>query len=780
MPRHSTRRAKKPAQVTRAEKLTTRDKVIKQYGRAMIRYEIAFEINEAIQKSYSPYLRDEICFFQRLWGDLNKKHGDYICKSIFRVCEILRLKDPTLFDKTKPTDIAKVIIDNFPKSDMLEELKIVDVGFITFKLNGDWMAKRIRNNLKEGIAAWAPLLSTKRAIVGFPVQGIADAKKLTDGVRSGYIRDTVVHILEYCGVEVSGTMRNQQALHKVKNYFPEEHGIIRKKGISKALFSIKEKASHKGQPNNVYEDLAALWCGFYEQKADWIVYVTPVRQRDYILKCFDAANGYYRVKDFAAHRDFKNEDRPTMSYLGYQTSGDEQRKLAVLCQLFESSYKVALLKEGKEYGYSPEAIFECTIRYEYLKKITYSDCTLENFDEMLLGKGNTFLYILATKTQIRSVLLEHSSPNLESNKALVGREREMGLDLLQFTEIIEESIAGFSPNWLCEYLYNLSEKLTTYMCENVEQLSETGVLLLKAAEVVMEQSFHLLGFTPGSSTGALSYVKGQSGEHMAIRDVYISCPVSRPCLKSRFEIFTMYIEVNHSDFKNGYLFGNISASDKFGLRSDTWCDVDRNGCGHVAYFDHDWHDSVGIKDTSFLSLGDPASRHSVAFSSSIEIGVHLWVTSKNDKENDKEACYQLCDAKEGIELQGFWRGDQTLERSAFYAEGDNGSLCMYYFLLKEAVDTCLRLEYKTFDGDPQVRGYILASYGGDALDDCVNDFEKNSYKAEVFRTQPTRLLGGDLTLKKSALAVPTNGVLVFEAFFEDVDSGELIVKDTHK
>ncbi|GJW27472.1 hypothetical protein Tco_0044347 [Tanacetum coccineum] len=131
-------------------------------------------------------------------------------------------------------------------------------------------------------------------------------------------------------------------------------------------------------------------------------------------------------------------------------------------------------------------------------------------------------------------------------------------------------------------------------------------------------------------------------------------------------------------------------------------------------------------------------------------------------------------------MQGFWRGDQTLERSAFYAEGDNGSVCMYYFLLKEAVDTCLRLEYKTFDGDPQVRGYILASYGGDALDDCVNDFEKNSYKAEVFRTQPTRLLGGDLTLKKSALAVPTNGVLVFEAFFEDVDSGELIVKDTHK
>nr|GFA41751.1 arginine--tRNA ligase, chloroplastic/mitochondrial [Tanacetum cinerariifolium] len=175
--------------------------------------------------------------------------------------------------------------------------------------------------------------------------------------------------------------------------------------------------------------------------------------------------------------------------------------------------------------------------------------------------------------------------------------------------------------------------------------------------------------------------------------------------------------------------------------------------------DGDWHNSIGIKDSFFLSLGDPASRHSVAFSSSsIEIGVHLWVTSKNDKENDKEVCYQLCDVKRGIELRGFWCGDRILERSAFDAVGVNGSASIYFFLLKEAVDTCIRLEYKPINGDPQVRGYVLAYYGGDVLNDCLNDFEKKSYKAEVFRTQPTRLLGGDLKLKKSALAVPTNGV----------------------
>nr|GEX15712.1 arginine--tRNA ligase, chloroplastic/mitochondrial [Tanacetum cinerariifolium] len=226
----------------------------------------------------------------------------------------------------------------------------------------------------------------------------------------------------------------------------------------------------------------------------------------------------------------------------------------------------------------------------------------------------------------------------------------------------------------------------------------------------------------------------------------------RPHLTSHFEIFTMYIEVNHPNFKNLCLFGNISVSDTFGLRSDTWCDVDRNGCGHVAYFDGDWHNSIGIKDSSFLSLGDPASRHSVAFSSSsIEIGVHLWVTSKNDKENDKEVCYQLCDVNRGIELRGFWCGDRTLERSAFDAVVVNGSVSIYYFLMKEAVDTYIRLEYKPIDGDPP-RYFVHNQL--DYLEAILN-----------LRNPPW-------------LFAPT--VFVFETYFEDVDYGDIIVKGTHK
>ncbi|GJX55793.1 hypothetical protein Tco_0285690, partial [Tanacetum coccineum] len=305
---------------------TTTKEVIKKFGRSMLSIDIALQLNAALQNSFRPYLKDELCVCKRLDEGRLKKYGDYLCSNILRICEILRSQDP---------------------------------------------------NHKHGIVAWAPMVSAKRAIVDFPAQDID-----VDGVRSCYIRDAFVRMLEYSGVEVSGKICNDQSLLKVKKYFPEEQGTIRKK--EELLFVIKEKASRNAHANYVHEDLASLWCGIYEQKADWIVYVAPVRQRDYIRKCFTAAKGYYEVEDFAADRDFKKH--PTMSYLGYGTSGDEQAKLFRLWGAFLS--KVFYKKRGGSYVGEAHAewaldcmvVNKCLnglIKYAYLKTHKYSECALD-------------------------------------------------------------------------------------------------------------------------------------------------------------------------------------------------------------------------------------------------------------------------------------------------------------------------------------------------------------------------------------------------------------------
>ncbi|GKE04757.1 anticodon-binding aminoacyl-tRNA synthetase, class 1a, partial [Tanacetum coccineum] len=79
-------------------------------------------------------------------------------------------------------------------------------------------------------------------------------------------------------------------------------------------------------------------------------------------------------------------------------------------------------------------------------------------------------------------------------------ERELGLHLLRFTEVLEEVSTYLTPHILCKYVYDLCVKfdsLETSVRQVVGSSEETSNLLLcKATEVVMRKCFHLLGITP--------------------------------------------------------------------------------------------------------------------------------------------------------------------------------------------------------------------------------------------------------------------------------------------
>ncbi|GJS71821.1 hypothetical protein Tco_0704662, partial [Tanacetum coccineum] len=76
--------------------------------------------------------------------------------------------------------------------------------------------------------------------------------------------------------------------------------------------------------------------------------------------------------------------------------------------------------------------------------------------------------------------------------------------------------------------------------------SETLVLMYKAAEVVLEKGFDLLGITMESSE--ITYLKQQNGKLLAM-DHYVALPVLSQNLSSRFEIFSMTVGVLDSNFK---------------------------------------------------------------------------------------------------------------------------------------------------------------------------------------------------------------------------------------
>ncbi|GJX58825.1 anticodon-binding aminoacyl-tRNA synthetase, class 1a [Tanacetum coccineum] len=79
-------------------------------------------------------------------------------------------------------------------------------------------------------------------------------------------------------------------------------------------------------------------------------------------------------------------------------------------------------------------------------------------------------------------------------------ERELGLHLLGFSEVLEEVCTLLTPHILCQYVYELCVKfdsLETSAGQDVMSSEETSNLLLcEATEVVMRKCFYLLGITP--------------------------------------------------------------------------------------------------------------------------------------------------------------------------------------------------------------------------------------------------------------------------------------------
>ncbi|CAL5438211.1 unnamed protein product [Camellia sinensis] len=266
--------------------------------------------------------------------------------------------------------------------------------------------------------------------------------------------------------------------------------------------------------NYASTDLAALWYRLNEEKAEWIIYVTDVGQREHFEMFFTAAK---RAGWLPAGENMY----PKTNHVGFglvlgedgkrfRTRSTEVVRLVDLLDEAKSRCKAVLVERGKadewteeELDQTAEAVGYGAVKYADLKNNRLTNYTF-NFDQMLNDKGNTAVYLLYAHARICSIIRK-SSKNIEELKK-TGTivlahpdERALGLHLLQFAEIVEEACTNLLPNVLCEYLYNLSEFFTRFYsnCQVVGSAEETSRLLLcEATAVVMRKCFYLLGIVP--------------------------------------------------------------------------------------------------------------------------------------------------------------------------------------------------------------------------------------------------------------------------------------------
>ncbi|PWA79556.1 arginine--tRNA ligase, chloroplastic/mitochondrial [Artemisia annua] len=404
-------------------------------------------------------------------------------------------------------------------------------------------------------------------------------------------------------------------------------------------------------------------------------------------------------------------------------------------------------------------------------------------------------------------------------------ERVLGLHLLKFTEVLKESCLSILPHLLCEYLNDLIEKFDRYHTFYGSCVSEgryfigikhkfwqvgiaaepkTRLLLYEAIAIVMKKCFHLLGINSESSSFEVSIAKSLLAQSSSKRPMDVNAPVADlesdnkkqkrvvgagtsvdnvitrlpspiardPPRNPRFEPFSILLNITKdSEFTKGKLLGNISVADTFGLLSDQWVQSYEPDCCHVSLFNHEWFDSIDINNYDSLYFGNTSSRHSVAFSSAMEICIKLFVTTEN-----KDALYQLCDHQSDMDFSKFWEKDTDSTCGALMATGLDGHIMMHYILLKDAVDAVLELTCTSLADNLKVYGVIYAYYGGNFDYQCDDEFLKNSYMSLLYQDDPDSVLSGaKIPLRKSVIAVPNKGgSLVIKAKLTD-ESGNVIL-----
>lgn len=255
----------------------------------------------------------------------------------------------------------------------------------------------------------------------------------------------------------------------------------------------------------------------------------------------------------------------------------------------------------------------------------------------------------------------------------------------------------------------------------------------------------------------------------------VSIFIRDPPRNSRFQLFSFLTRTGThlgSD-KVGKVFGVISVSDKYGILSlDGESRFFEPDFAHVPLFNHKWCDPITPTDLGLVYLGN--SGHSVPVSSSIEVRMELYVAKNED------ACYQVCNHKIEIDLLDFWDKKSESACGVLTISGMEGATHLFYILLKDAIDASLEVKFETMTPGREVRGYVIAYYGDDFLTECqCPPSVKYNYMSILFL--PNHVLeNGVIQLIKSLLAVPTKGSLVIRAYLEDVNSGEVIMKNSFK
>lgn len=253
-------------------------------------------------------------------------------------------------------------------------------------------------------------------------------------------------------------------------------------------------------------DMAAIYHRIVEEKGDRLIYVTDAGQATHFAMVFKAAEkaGYLDPKRVRV------DHVPFGLVLGsdgkkFKTrSGDTERLIDLLQTAIDQAEKILIERspemEFQERKDLAHALGIGAVKYADLSCHRMGDYTF-SYDRMLRFEGNTAAFLMYAYVRVagikRKVKVDPQSiMNSHHIQLQHPSEVALGLQLMRFSETLDQMADDLLPNRLTEYLYTLSEKFNAFFRDcRVEGSPEQNerLLLCEATARVLKQGLTILG-----------------------------------------------------------------------------------------------------------------------------------------------------------------------------------------------------------------------------------------------------------------------------------------------
>jgi arginyl-tRNA synthetase len=252
-------------------------------------------------------------------------------------------------------------------------------------------------------------------------------------------------------------------------------------------------------------DLATIQYRVEQWHPDELIYVTDARQQLHFKQVFATARkwGFTCGLKHVYFGTILGENGKPMK----TRSGDPPR----LSDLLDEAEQRARLIVDDKNPDLPEDVRTQIARVVGIGAVKYADLSqnritdyIFSWDKMLAMQGNTAPYLQYAYVRIRSIFRKgqekHSALSTQHSALSLEHPGELDLakHLLNFDWALQQVLDDYKPNFLCNYLYDLSGKFSSFyeacpVLQSDEPTRSSRLLLCQLTAAVLKEGLNLLG-----------------------------------------------------------------------------------------------------------------------------------------------------------------------------------------------------------------------------------------------------------------------------------------------